>query len=270
VFLLPFIEQDALYRTIDVRTYMSSYGLNQSWRSVRGTSIPLMLCPTDSNNDKPFALNNGPWARGNYAANAGPGWLHQTLNGGSGTTSSAMTIGPGGLPLLGSFDGLPAGGLFGVNWGGTFDQVEDGTSNTILFNEVRAGLNQNDRRGVWAMGLAGCSVTAAHAIGDSPTPNDQTEYSDDIEDCTLARSTSGFYVQIAPPSMGLVKMGCSSDNRPRNFPNWQGQARSLHIGGVNACFADGSVHFIREDVVQIVWFCLNSRNDGRPVSPEGN
>jgi prepilin-type N-terminal cleavage/methylation domain-containing protein/prepilin-type processing-associated H-X9-DG protein len=262
VLLLPFIEQEALYRSIDPRLYMDRYA-DQSWRSIRDKSIPLMLCPTDPNNQTPFAINNGPWARGNYAANAGPGWLHDTLNGASSTGTRAPT----------DLERVPAGGLFGVNWGDNFDALagsEDGTTNTILFNEVRAGINQYDRRGKWAMGVAGASVTAAHAIGDCTTPNDTNEYSDAIEDCSHVRSTGGFNLMATPPSMGLIKMGCSNDNRPRNWPNLQAQARSLHAGGVNACFADGGVRFIRDDIVQFVWFCLNSRNDGKVIPADGN
>ena len=55
----------------------------------------------------------------------------------------------------------------------------------------------------------------------------------------------------------------------RNYMNWQAQARSLHPGGVNACFADGSVRFISDGVPQKVWFCLLSRNDGQVVPADG-
>jgi prepilin-type processing-associated H-X9-DG protein len=236
---------------------------DQGWRIVRDKNIPIMLCPSDPNNGTPFGLNNGPWARGNYAANAGPGWLNQTRDGVSGTDGS--TTNP---PRFNAFSGAPGGGIFGVNWGTTLPSLtssEDGSSNTIMFNEVRAGLNENDRRGVWAMGLAGASVTAGNAIGDCTTPNDTAEFSDDIEDCALVRSSLGLNQLNSPPSMGPLKMGCSNDNRPRNWPNWQAQARSLHTGGVNAAFADGSIRFIRDDITQEVWFYLLSRNDGRPL-----
>jgi prepilin-type N-terminal cleavage/methylation domain-containing protein/prepilin-type processing-associated H-X9-DG protein len=266
VFLLPFIEQDALQRQVatSMNNYMSTG--DQGWRAIRGQNIPIMLCPSDPNNQTPFGLNNGPWARGNYAANAGPGWLNQTRDGTAGTSGST------GTPALTAFvqngAGAGAGGLFGVNWGTTLPSLtssEDGSSNTIMFNEVRAGLNENDRRGVWAMGVGGASITCANAIGDCTTPNDTNEFSDDIEDCALVRSSLGFNQLSSPPSMGPLKMGCSNDNRPRNWPNWQAQARSLHTGGVNAAFGDGSIRFIRDDIAQETWFYLNSRNDGRPL-----
>jgi len=268
VFLLPFMEQDALQRQVSssLANYMSTG--DQGWRIIRSQNIPIMLCPSDPNNQTPFGLNNGPWARGNYAANAGPGWLNQTRDGADGVGGAQDN--PPTHPAIGSIipAGTKGGGIFGVNWGTTLPSLtssEDGSSNTIMFNEVRAGLNENDRRGVWAMGLAGASVTAAHAVGDATTPNDTNEFSDDIEDCALVRSSLGFNQLSAPPSMGPLKMGCSNDNRPRNWPNWQGQARSLHTGGVNACFGDGSVRFIRDDITQQVWFWVNSRNDGNAI-----
>ena len=52
----------------------------------------------------------------------------------------------------------------------------------------------------------------------------------------------------------------------RNWPNWQANSRSLHTGGVNACFADGSVRFIKDSISQATWFFINSRNDGVAVS----
>jgi prepilin-type processing-associated H-X9-DG protein len=61
-------------------------------------------------------------------------------------------------------------------------------------------------------------------------------------------------------------MGCSNDNLPNNWPNWQAQARSNHVGGVNACFADGGVRFITNSIPQSVWAAILSRNDGQPVN----
>jgi prepilin-type N-terminal cleavage/methylation domain-containing protein/prepilin-type processing-associated H-X9-DG protein len=269
VLMLPFMEQDAIYRLAaqSISDFPTGGPAAARWRDVRGNVIPTMLCPSDPNNQTLCILNGGNWARGNIAANAGPGWLNQTKDGTDGTSGS--TTNPPANPAIGTtgiLAGQKGGGLFGVNWGANLPALtssEDGSSNVIMFNEVRAGLNENDRRGIWAMGVAGASVTAGHAIGDCTTPNDTAEYSDDIEDCTLARSTGGFQ---QTSGMGPVKMGCSNDNLPRNWPNWQAQARSLHTGGVNATFADGSVRFIRDDITQQMWYYVNSRNDGQTIA----
>ena len=83
VFLLPYAEQGPLYATINPAAYMASNGTDQTWRNVRSATIPLMLCPSDSGAQVPFALNGGGWARGNYAGNAGGGWFNSTLGGAS-------------------------------------------------------------------------------------------------------------------------------------------------------------------------------------------
>jgi prepilin-type processing-associated H-X9-DG protein len=43
-------------------------------------------------------------------------------------------------------------------------------------------------------------------------------------------------------------------------------ARSRHTGGVNACFADGSVHFIRDSISELTWGLLSSTTDGLTIT----
>ena len=174
---MPYFEQGNVFRSVDVATYMSNG--DQAWRKIRSVSIPLFVCPSDSGQEVGFNLPdkvttqqdleiNGTWARGNSAANAGPGFFHFTQRG----LSSKPNL----------------GGVMGINWGVSLGELtqQDGTSNTILFNEVRVGIEARDRRGIWAMGLVGSSVTAANAtVGDCPMPNDREPLSDDVEDCQL-------------------------------------------------------------------------------------
>jgi hypothetical protein len=66
----------------------------------------------------------------------------------------------------------------------------------------------------------------------------------------------------ATGGFGQYRMGCSADNGPTNWPNWQAQARSPHIGGVFCCMADGSVRFVRDSISEDEWRRANARNDG--------
>jgi prepilin-type N-terminal cleavage/methylation domain-containing protein/prepilin-type processing-associated H-X9-DG protein len=257
VFILPYVEQGPLYASVsaNVKNFLPSAGADQGWRDVRDKLVPTYICPSDPIGvQTPFALNGGNWARGNYAANAGPGWFNHAVAGFSSSSPQGFTNAP------------TWGGVMGINWGVNLVKLsnEDGTSSTIMFNEVRIGLNDQDRRGVWAMGVAGSSVTAAHATGDCIVPNDNTEFSDDTEDCNEVRMKYGV---PARSGLGPINMGCSNDNLPRNWPNWQGQARSRHPEGVNVCFADGSVQWIQNSILESVWFNLNSRNDGKVIDP---
>jgi prepilin-type N-terminal cleavage/methylation domain-containing protein/prepilin-type processing-associated H-X9-DG protein len=277
VFLLPYLEQTDLYRSFDVNAYMASEGEDKTWMvKCQEATIPTMLCPSDTKNQNPFIApeGTGTWMRGNYAANCGPGWIDETVDGWSDVDSGFTMWLPPGVAQEGQ-----AGGCFGVNWGATMQQIskQDGTAYTIMFNEVRAGYNQYDRRGVWAMGGAGSSATAAHAIGDCLTPNDfgnldpsntalyDDGKSDDIENCyELLQAT--LPMAQWPMFSSQTRMGCSWDNGTQNWPNWQGNARSMHAAGVNACFADGSVRWVSETVPQPIWFLMNSRNDGKLYS----
>jgi len=265
VLMLPYFEQGGLFdqNSVGINNYLPSAGTDLSWRRVAPARLKGFICPSDNNSRVAFALNPSPfnteWARGNYGANAGPGWLNWTNDGKSYDGGARDTIG--------SIRGL-AGGVFGVNYGSRMSELvsQDGTSNTILFNELRCGINLNDRRGCWAMGVAGASMTAASSIGDCTVPNDSNEYSDDIEDCNATRVTAGVQTTSASlPGLGPKRMGCSNDNLPMNWPNWQAQARSLHPGGVNVCFGDCSTRLISNNISQSIWYLLNSREDGKTI-----
>lgn len=253
ILMMAYYEQGNAYNSFEagIKNYMTSKGVDQSWRGIRSLKLNVFRCPSDIGHNTLFSLNGGNWARGNYGANAGPGWLNWTVEGNS-NSGGALSAG-----------GASAGGPFGANYGARLSEIinQDGSSNTILINEIRVGLNANDRRGVWAMGVGGSSLTCASSIGDAKFPNDSTEYSDDIEDCNAVRQSLG----LGNTGLGKLRMGCSNDNLPRNWPNWQAQARSLHPAGVQACFSDGSVHFIPNTIDQSTWFLLNSRNDGQVI-----
>jgi prepilin-type N-terminal cleavage/methylation domain-containing protein len=262
IHLLPYMEQEGLYdqHAASILNYMNPPppavpGTDISWRAIRTARLSNLFCPTDTRETQMTACSHdgGNWERGNYAASAGPSWLHCTLDGRS--SSSGAT---------GSAAGGSLGGMFGVNWGAELNQVAtmDGTSNTIMLSEIRTGLNQFDRRGTWAMGLAGASITAANAGispgGDCNLPNDATEKSDDIENCSQLRTALG----VGNSGLGARRMGCSFDNGPNNWPNWQAQTRSLHPGGVNVCLGDASVRWVRNEVSQQLWQRMLGRNDG--------
>jgi prepilin-type N-terminal cleavage/methylation domain-containing protein/prepilin-type processing-associated H-X9-DG protein len=239
VLILPYIEQGNLYQqnSAGITNYLVSNGSDLTWRNLKGTRLALMLCPSDSNQDTLCDRDGGGWARGNYAANAGSSWIAETQGG----SSSAAPL---------------SGGPFAINWGSTLQGIHDGTSNTVLFDEIRVGLVPQDRRGTWAMAPGG-SVTGAIGTGDATVPNDGNEYSDDIEDCNAVRQALG----VGNSGLGRLRMGCSNDNLPNNWPNWQMQSRSMHTNGVNTCYADGSVRFTPNTVTQTVWSAIHGRRD---------
>ena len=246
VLLLPQMEQGALYASVDVQAYKSSGGTNNAWMGLRGNKVKTFLCPSDSNQDTQYTgagAGSAPagWARGNYAANAGPGTLYN--NKVDGNSNDSRSIGGA---------NRTSGAVMWANGSTSIAKIEDGSSNTVMFNEIRVGYSQDDRRGTWALGQPGASISGGNAVGDCGGPNDGTAgkfpYCDDIRVSNFNDGTA--------QSAGLGSWsGCS---------NGQAQARSRHTGGVNVAMSDASVRLIRDSISTDNWFQLQSRNDGLP------
>jgi prepilin-type N-terminal cleavage/methylation domain-containing protein/prepilin-type processing-associated H-X9-DG protein len=282
VYILPYMEQANLYNSVDVSLYGKSVPQNlqdwtkydRSWRALRGAVIKNYLCPSDPNNQNPYVDTTGVdaptevgWARGNYAATAGFTDSDHTTNGNNALTNNPFdgSGSDGVVPGVPRNTPVSKGPIFFFSTNGTngtkIGDIADGTANTIMINEVRAGVNPMDSRGVWAMGHPGASLTEA-GRNYNPTPNntldspDGQTYGDELQNCYKF-----WYFGI-----GQAGLGC--------FPNTAGDqmnsatARSLHSGGVNAGFADGSVHFISNNIDQFTWCILQSKNDGYPVSAD--
>jgi prepilin-type N-terminal cleavage/methylation domain-containing protein/prepilin-type processing-associated H-X9-DG protein len=250
VLVLPYMEQSALYNqyAASIQTFKMGAplpSLNHAWRDMRSVKIKTYRCPSDPFGEIPFSKYGGNWARGNYAANTGATdteWFN--TEGGRSPTGNEYGLGNS---AWGPHFSWPAGGVMCANWGATLAQLtnQDGTSNTIAINEVRAGPSQTDARGTWALTGIGATMTGGAPTWDCRTPNDNWTESDDVQGCDNRPD---------------IRMGCGP-----NYGNWQATARSAHTNGVNVCLADGSVRFLSNNISDRVWFLMNSRNDGQPV-----
>jgi hypothetical protein len=213
----------------------------------------LYLCPSDQGGQIPLARTDlaGTWQRGNYGANAGTGLMYLSpINEALCKKNSNGSIVENVPHFNGSslYAGLafPGGGAFAVNTGIKLDQITDGTSHTVMIDELRIGPSANDLRGTWAMGQAGASIAAGNGRTDGPGPNISLSGYDDIQ---------------------------GGDNRPeigmgvwsQPFSN-QVTAKSRHIGGVLLGFCDGGVRFVRNGITQPLWFFLHSRHDGQTLN----
>lgn len=234
--LLPFVEQSALYDLFEVNE--NNANTVDKWQRdvqlpngeyARAQEIPAYLCPTDAASKTPYSGVGGNWGRGNYAANGGFGsWW-----------ADGQSLTPNGYGQSISSDGV-----FTVNTGKNMSAVTDGTSNTVLFDEIRIGEVDTDQRGVWALGVSGSSIVNNFSRGDCHGPNDRNGNSDDVLDCQdFADGTGGCWE------------GCT---------NTQAVARSLHPGIVNVVYVDGSVSSIAETIDQPTWAMMHAVNDGVP------
>lgn len=246
-----------------------------------------MLCPTDTYNQIPFNGSvysgsphypwdqgttnyNDGWARGNYGTNASLGYMTPKGNWPQ-LYAAAGPDAPG-------WENTMSRGVMGVNASVSISKMVDGTSTTIMLAELRAGLTEADVRGTWAMSGGGASSLWAHGyIGGSPNnpngPNSPGLAGDDTEGCNHVHETFGGGENSGGAGIiGLAElgMGCA---RGDQYPNSQAGTRSMHDGGVYACFADGSVHFISDyiqtgydqSVGRSVWDRINLSADGEVV-----
>jgi prepilin-type N-terminal cleavage/methylation domain-containing protein len=238
ILTLPFYDQGPLYNQYQtsIQNYQAFSILNgtggandQGWRGIRSIKLPVLTCPTESNSDGYGNRAGGNWARGNYAANMGPGDPGATANGGAG----------------GNYNGWGnSGGPLCINWGSGLVKIQDGSSNVVMLAHIRAAPDAGDMRGTWAFGIPGGSTMANHGVGDSYGPNDSGCCSDDVLGCT---------------DLPAIKMGCW------NGGYGQATARSQHPGCVLAAFCDGRVTTVRDGISQQQWYFMNSTNDGNQI-----
>ena len=258
--VLPRVDQQPLYDSLDTTQSVGS-AANLRFRSTR---LPPMLCPSDHFNPLPFngakyGMGDG-WARGNYAANG----AQVTMDGPSGVcwTNNAFR------------------GMMQCGVAVTAARVVDGLSNTIMLAEIRAGFDEIDPRGVWAMGDSASTIWGAGSFhwneggpwpgADCNGPNPANAFrmdQDNLVSCNDIWAKRGYDYPIKTELMGCYQAG-----------SWNSQAavRSRHRGGVNVCMADGGVQWIsdyidaqgriaRNPPVYSVWDRLMSSADGEPI-----
>jgi prepilin-type N-terminal cleavage/methylation domain-containing protein/prepilin-type processing-associated H-X9-DG protein len=260
VLLLPYIEQDNLYRQGNADSYPgvpvtqgTPPAANQAWRSIVNVEVKTYQCPSDPFNKQHFSSPSVPasapaadWARGNYGVTAGWEDYDHVANGGSKTTSAK-----------GVMKGFVSSPMMSANYGANMSAVTDGLSNTIMAAELRAGKKAIDPRGVWALGFPSSSIVNAGRAAYNPTPNNRL--GDSGSDGDEIENGAGIWT----PTIGSVDgLGCLSDGTLMT----SGMSRSMHTGGVNAAMGDGSVRFIRNSIDEQTWCFLISKADGQVIT----
>ena len=233
ILTLPMLDQGSMYDEIydlmangDQTLPLSNNGFTpKSGKSpyakmdeLRAREINSFLCPSDRNNRTMFTDSSGyNWGRINYGANIG---LRPSTEMGN----------------MSNWQKSAFCGVMGPRFSLTPEQISDGSSNTILLSELRSGLNNMDSRGTWALGGAGPSATSGNGSygGEAAGPNNSNPTSDSVQFCSS--------IGINNTEAARLGMPCTGSS------NIRATSRSMHSGGINAAFADGSVHWISNEI----------------------
>jgi prepilin-type N-terminal cleavage/methylation domain-containing protein len=236
-YLLPYMEQSALYETIDW-TKPFGYASNPTTpynAQVAGTQLPTLLCP--SNAPVEAIITNGAgqksFARGSYAANNGLGPMAELQ---AMQIARSRSVSVNGSPT--TVAGAQLAGAFYINSSMTAANFSDGLSNTAFVSEIVA-VPGEDMRGMLHY-PEGCLYQHDY------TPN--SAVSDAIR--------SGYCVTApqAPCTDGFTFDGLAKDGKRRLVMT----ARSMHAGGVGLLLGDGSARFVGDSVALNVWWALST------------
>ena len=196
------------------------------------TVVRTLLCPSDGwGGDLSIYIDTqgkllGYWSHSNYLAFFGD----QNFGAAFGRTSKRAA--------------------FGVNYGARLVEISNGTSNTMIIGEYLTGLPhdeaQNDMRGVHWIDVPGMSQLYTNAAPNSAIP--------DLFN-PAARFCPPSYNR---PDLNLPCAGGAVDEMTAT-------ARSRHSGGVYVLKADGSVHFISNNINLSTWQAMGAISSGEVV-----
>jgi len=256
--ILPFIEQDNLYRSIDFNSPPETPGMGSpvvnfmpAWSNPGGvnaaasrTVVPIFLCPADP------ASAPGDWpGQNNYYASQGAQFM-----------CDLTETQPSSLAPTESANG-PLYYLSKVK----LTDISDGTSNTAVFSEKLRGRAFPDPR-------TDMKIMPNQSTLDSAY---QTCSTLDANTATALTSKQGYswvmgemccttYNHVSPPNTTT----CAGSPFPGNMSNMAMVVppSSAHTGGVNLLLGDGSVRFVPNSIGLPAWRAMGTRSGGETVS----
>jgi prepilin-type N-terminal cleavage/methylation domain-containing protein/prepilin-type processing-associated H-X9-DG protein len=236
-FTLPYIEQDALDRSVQawLKNTTPPNGGKLWWVPGREVPVPNYVCPAD-----PLAGKN---ITSGIAAEPGSGNTVENSQGFHG--NYAAYTGDTVINPSGDAAGAKLRGLFFAHSKVTFADVSDGTSATLMVSELvlvrddpgptTAGA---DIRGRYYNMIYGAAWLSTLQPPNTPVA-DRLSHCKDVRPrapCTKTSSTLALF------------------------------ARSYHPGGVNAAFGDGSVRLLGDTIRPDVYKAMGTRAGGEAVS----
>jgi prepilin-type N-terminal cleavage/methylation domain-containing protein/prepilin-type processing-associated H-X9-DG protein len=253
--MLPYIEQDNLYKSIDftfppetpgmggVVNFMPAYQNPGRQNAVPcRAAVSIFLCPSDG------APQPSDWpGQNNYLGNLGTQFLCDL----SESNASQNTVAPNETP----------NGIFYYLSQVRLTDITDGTSNTAMFSEkIRGNGSPNPRSDMYIMpnqtSLNATYQTCTGMNTQTATPlTSKQGYS-----WVMGEMCCTTYNHVAPPNT----TSCAGQPFPGTMANMAMQVppSSWHTNGVNVLFCDGSTHFVTNSVSLVTWRAIGTRNGG--------
>jgi prepilin-type N-terminal cleavage/methylation domain-containing protein/prepilin-type processing-associated H-X9-DG protein len=243
--VLPYFEQDALWQSY--QNWGGSAGTTQTYEQqsnllVSSVRLSVCTCPSDIPNTAKSGSFNGTKyfiTQHNYLVNVGNVDYSQGKDGKLTDQTTIENTYNGGKAL--KFLGAP----FSRKQQFTLQDVNDGTSNTLMLAEVNQGQDADFRGLTWWAPGSGFTVYR--------TPNDpRFDY---------ISNGNG-----APGCVTSAQNPLNADCQAQASPDWNVfAARSRHPGGVNVALCDGSVRFVTNSIDWTVWQALGTSQGGEVV-----
>jgi prepilin-type N-terminal cleavage/methylation domain-containing protein/prepilin-type processing-associated H-X9-DG protein len=268
--LLGSLEQQTLYNSINFwvgHNVGNGFAMNST---VTETRLTVFLCPSD-----PYA------GTGSNAIVKTSGNAHQASSNDNSYVASIGTTTMVPTGVTGAWTQGSTGMFWYYRCYGLRDAT-DGSSNTVTFSEGLVG---------GPAATPGYRGTAIMKVGGSAQMYDAWQNSTAIltavANCNAKFQTGanlnqwrGLYWEegnngmtwfntIVPPNSTQSKWSACRDSGG-GWPDYAtfANASSNHSGGVNALFADGSVHFIKSSINQRTWWSLGTRANGEVLSAD--
>jgi prepilin-type N-terminal cleavage/methylation domain-containing protein/prepilin-type processing-associated H-X9-DG protein len=231
--LLPFIEQQSVYQQINFNQQPDYQFLPGSTTDyIGGVVIKTYKCPSDFtpklNSASIDGINGSKLASFSYAGSKGP---TSTGNNAAGSCAERAVWDKYNFSTS---DQTPAGPFtrLGRIYTARLAEVTDGLSNTIFVGEVRGDCALPINRGWAHSSNTNGMISTLYPINYDTCTKDQT------------------------------KGAC------RWWDNWSTEFgfKSLHPGGVNFTFGDGSVHFVSQTIDHWTYQYLGGKSEGQAIS----
>jgi prepilin-type N-terminal cleavage/methylation domain-containing protein len=180
---------------------------------------------------------------------------------------------------------------YSANWqvfgdqGTRFAKIQDGLSNTIIFNEKYAVASRPSGNPMFGATLWGYGVDPRTIPNDFNPPLTGGQYPGDAQ-WANGLSPASLYVNGYWPRTGFVNRGgpvptswtgsapwmCRCMVRPEFAPPVDNahclKSQSISLSGIHVAFADGSVRFISSGVSDPAWSAAETPADGETITPE--